>query len=410
MIDIKYVRENLNEVKRALDKKHTRFDLDGLLRLDDKRRKLLIKIEQLRAERNKCAKQKDIEAGRRIKQQLSKLELEYQKVETEFNQLMSSMHNIPDESVPHYKEGSKIIRKWGEPPKFDFKPKTHEELGEILDIIDVKRSAKVSGSRMGYLKKEAALLEFALVDYILDKLVDKKFIPIIPPVLVRERAMFGTGFFPTEKIEYYKTAEDDLYLAGTAEVPLCAYHADETLNEAQLPLKYIGFSTCFRREAGSYGKDTYGIFRVHQFDKLEMFVFAHPEHSWQEFEALQKIVEEIFQDLRLPYQVVNVSGGDIGAPNAKKYDTEVWLPGQGQYRELTSCSHDTDFQARRLNIRYRKKDGSTAFVHTLNSTACAIGRTIIAILENYQQKDGSVKIPKVLEKYCRFKEIKPEEY
>lgn len=406
MLDIKFIRENLKEVKKALSKKHTKFDLDKMLRLDGERKELMIQVENLRAERNKLAEKKDIEGGKKIKAKLEKLEPKLEKIEKEFNQLMSSMHNIPDKSVPHQKDGSKIVKKWGRIPKFDFKLKTHEELGQILDIIDVERAAKVSGSRMSYLKNEAALLEFALINYLFDKLLKQNFTPMLVPVLVREKAMVGTGFFPSEKVEYYKTAEDDLYLTGTAEVPLCSYHADEILDEKQLPLKYAGFSSCFRREAGSYGKDTYGIFRVHQFDKIEMFVFARPENSWQEFENLQEIVEEILQELGLPYQVVNMSGGDLGAPNAKKYDTEVWLPGQNKYRELTSCSHDTDFQARRLNIKYRKKDGSTFYIHTLNSTAAAIGRTIIAILENYQQKDGSVRIPEVLQQYTKFKEIK----
>jgi seryl-tRNA synthetase len=417
MLDIKYIRENLKEVKKALEKKHTKFDLDKLLKLDNQRRELLVKIENLRAEHNdlnkKIATTENTELKHRallIKKELRNLEPELEKVEKEFNERMAQIHNIPHESVPHHKEGSKIERTWGKKPKFDFKPKTHIELGKDLDIIDLERAAKVSGTRMGYLKNEGALLELALINWIVEKLVKKGFTPMVVPALVRERAMFGTGFFPTEKIEYYKMALDDLYLAGTAEVPLCAYHADEILDEKLLPLKYAGFSTCFRREAGSYGKDTYGILRVHQFDKIEMFIFTKPEESWQEFENLQKIVEEIVKDLELPYQVVNISGGDLGAPNAKKYDTEVWLPGQGRYRELTSCSHDTDFQARRLNIRYKSQisnlKSQILYVHTMNSTACAIGRTIIAILENYQQKDGSVKIPKILQKYTGFKEIK----
>lgn len=410
MLDIKYIRENLKEVKRALEKKHTKFDLDGLLKLDDKRRELLVKIEKLRAERNKLAisdkRLANRERAKKIKKELQNLEPKLDKAEKEFTKLMALIHNIPHESVPHWKKGSKVVRTWGKKPKFDFKLKTHIELGKDLDIIDIERAAKVSGTRMSYLKNEGALLELALVNWVTEKLLKKEFIPMVVPALVRERAMFGTGFFPTEKIEHYKMAEDNLYLAGTAEVPLCSYHADEILDEKQLPLKYAGFSTCFRREAGSYGKDTYGILRVHQFDKIEMFIFAQPENSWQEFENLQKIAEEILKELKLPYQVINMHGGDIGAPNAKKYDTEVWLPGQEKYRELTSCSHDTDFQARRLNIKYRKKDGTTTYVHTMNSTACAIGRTIIAILENYQQKDGSVKIPKVLQKYTGFKEIK----
>jgi len=406
MIDINYIRENLEKVKKALAKKHTSFDLNELLRWDDKRRKLLQTIEQLRAEKNKATQKRDIQTGKQIKQQLNKLELEYKKVDKKFVYLASLIHNIPDESVPHYKEGSQVIRKWGKPVNFTFKPKNHAELGKELGIIDVERAAKVSGSRMGYLKNEGALLEFAIINYLFEKLTKRNFIPMVVPVLVREEAMFGTGFFPTEKIEYYKTAEDNLYLAGTAEVSLCSYHANETLEEEQLPLKYLGFSSCFRREAGSYGKDTQGIFRVHQFDKVEMFVFTSPKTSWEEFEQLQKNVEDILQDLQLPYQVVNISGGDLGAPNAKKYDTEVWLPGQNRYRELTSCSHDTDFQSRRLNIKYHKRDGTTAYLHTLNSTAAAIGRTIVAILENYQKEDGSVEIPEVLQKYLGFREIK----
>jgi len=406
MLDIKFIRENLKEVKKALEKKHTKFDLEGLLKLDGKRHELLTKIENLRAERNILAKEKDIEGGKKVKVELEKLEPRLEKIEKEFNQKMVLLHNIPHQSVPHYKDGSKIERTWGKPPKFNYKPKTHIELGESLDIIDIKRAAKVSGTRFGYLKNEGALLEFALINWVIDTLLKKGFVPMVVPTLVSERAMFGSGFFPTERIEYYKMADDPLYLAGTAEVPLCAYHTDEILDEKELPKKYCGFSSCFRREAGSYGKDTYGILRVHQFDKIEMFIFAHPKNSWQEFENLQKNVEEILKELGLPYQVVNMHGGDIGAPNAKKYDTEVWLPGQGRYRELTSCSHDTDFQARRLNIKYRTKNGQTEFVHTMNSTAVAIGRTIIAILENYQQKDGSVKIPKVLQKYTKFKEIR----
>jgi len=410
MLDIKYIRENLAEVKKALAKKHARFKVDKLVSLDEKRRKLLSEIENLRAQRNKLVREKDIEGGRKIKRKLAKIEPKLKQIKDEFNQLMTLMHNIPDKSVPHYKEGSQIIRKWGEIPKFNFSPKTHDELGKILDIIDTERAAKVSGSRMGYLKNEAVILELALINYIFETLIKQGFIPMVVPVLVRERAMFGTGFFPNEKREYYKITEDDLYLVGTAEVPLCAYHADEILPEKILPLKYVGFSSCFRREAGSYGKDTYGIFRVHQFDKIEMFIFAHPKHSWQEFENLQKIVENILQELGLPYQVVNISGGDLGAPNAKKYDTEVWLPGQNKYRELTSCSHDTDFQARRLNIKFKsggkEKKEKIEYVYTMNSTAAAIGRTIVAILENYQQKDGTVKIPKVLQKYCNLKEIK----
>jgi len=272
--------------------------------------------------------------------------------------------------------------------------------------VDTERASRVSGSRFGYLKNEAALLEFALVRYALDQLIAKGFIPMIPPVLVKEEAMFGTGFFPAEETEYYATRLDDLYLVGTAEVPLCAYHVGEILEKEDLPLRYTGFSTCFRREAGTYGKDLGGIFRVHQFDKVEIFIFSAADSSWEEYESLRETMEEIMRGLGFHYRVMNMCTGDIGAPNAKKYDLEVWFPGQAMYRELVSCSHDTDFQSRRLNIRYRD-NGKIRFVHTMNSTACAIGRTLIAILENYQQADGTVLIPEVLRPYLGEEKIIP---
>jgi len=406
MLDIKFVRENSKLVKKALGKKHTVFDVEKLLKLDDARKPAQTEVEKLRHDLNEAAKNKDKEKGRLVKEALKQAEARLTEADHGFNDLAVLFHNIPHESVPSHKQGNQTIGTWGEKPKFDFKPKDHLALGEPLNIIDVKRAAKVSGTRFGYLKNQAVELEFALVRWIFDKLSKQGFTLMVPPVLVREQAMFGSGFFPTEKKEYYKTASDDLYLVGTAEVPLAAYHTDETLDRAKLPLRYAGFSTCFRREAGSYGKETRGIFRVHQFDKIEMFVFADPEKSWDEFEALAQISKEIFNDLGLHYRQVNMSGGELGAPNAKKYDFEVWLPSYNDYRELASCSNDTDFQARRLNIRYRDKSGKTGYVHTLNNTAIAIGRTIVAILEHYQQKDGSVVMPKVLLPYLSFKVIK----
>jgi len=413
MLDIKYLRENLTVAKKALAKRGEGLDLDAVLELEKQRRLLLQKVEKTRAQKNQLAQSAPSSAvmqkSLKLKERIKKQEAELKEVEELFYQKLASLPNLPHPSVPDYKEGTRIEKKWGQPRTFLFSARSHEELGEILDVIDIVRAGKVSGSRMGYLKNEAAFLEFALVRYLLDKLTKKGFIPMVVPVLVKERAMFGTGFFPTEKIEYYKMAEDDLYLAGTAEVALCAYHTDEILDEEKLPLRYLGFSSCFRREAGSYGRDTHGLFRVHQFDKVEMFVFASERDSWEEFEQLQNTVEEIMKDLQLPFQVVNIPANDLGAPNAKKYDTEVWFPSQKRYRELTSCSHDTDFQARRLNIRYRHKDGSLNYVHTLNSTASAIGRTIIALLENHQQEDGSVLIPKALQKYTGFAQILPKE-
>lgn len=423
MLDIKYIRDNLEEVKKALGKKHTEFDLEKLIELDDARIDILKRVEILRAEQNTLAKKKEKnERAIEIKQMLKDLEPQLAEAQESYLEEAAKMHNIPHESVPSKDEGNKVEKEWGEIPKFsakggsaaggDFAIKDHVELGKMLDIIDIERAAKVSGARFYFLKNEAALLEFALINFLIEKLTKKGFIGFIPPVLVKTEAMFGTGFFPAEKNEIYRVnpQEDNLYLVGTAEVPLASYHSDEVLNGEDLPKKYWGFSTCFRREAGSYGKDTKGIIRAHQFDKVEMFVFAKPDESWQVFDELVQINEEIFQDLGLPYRLVNISGGELGAPNAKKIDTEVWIPSQNEYRELTSCSHDTDFQARRLNIKYYRQtaDGrrQTEYVHTLNNTALAIGRTLVAILENYQQSDGSVKIPEALQKYTGFKEIR----
>jgi len=414
VLDIKYLKENLAEVKKALSKKHTKFNLEKVIALYDKKQVLLQKVEKLRARQNQFSRagnpsrQRRAEAGK-IKNEIKNQELKYKKADEQYKIEAILLHNIPDKSVPKKEQGNKIEKKWGRPRKFDFKIKDHEQLGRDLDIIDAERAAKVSGARFGYLKNEAVQLQFVLINYLFEKLTKKGFVLILPPVLVKERAMFGTGFFPTEKVEYYKTESDDMYLAGTAEVPLCAYHRDEILDGADLPKKYAGFSTCFRREAGTYGKDTKGIFRLHQFDKVEMFVFCQPQDSWKIFDQLVKINEEIFQELKLPYQLVNISGGELGAPNAKKIDAEVWFPSQKKYRELTSCSNDTDFQARRLNIKYRttnNKQQTTNFVHTVNDTALAMGRTIAAIIENHQQEDGSIRVPKVLQKYFRAKIIK----
>ncbi|MCX6806625.1 MAG: serine--tRNA ligase [Candidatus Berkelbacteria bacterium] len=416
MLDINYLRENLKEVEKALAKKHTKFDLEKLLKLDDKRRDLRQRIEDLRALQNKLAKEgksasRRTEKAVEIKNKIKKLEPDLASAETTYFDQAIKMHNIPDKSVPSKEQGNRIEKTWGKPPKFNFDIKSHEQLGKELDIIDIERGVKVSGTRFAYLKNEAVLLEFALVNYLIDKLSKKSFIPLMPPILVKEEAMFGTGFFPADRSEIYEVnpGEDSMYLIGTAEVPLAAYHTNEILDEKELPKKYWGFSTCLRREAGSYGQDTKGIIRVHQFDKIEMFVFSKPDESWKIFDELVKINEEIFQELELPFRLVNISGGELGAPNAKKIDTEVWIPSQAQYRELTSCSNDTDFQARRLNIKYKPQPSNlnpqTLYVHTLNDTALAVGRTIVAILENYQQKDGSVLIPKVLQKYTGFKKI-----
>ncbi len=407
MLDIKFIRQNIKIIENELSKRGTKVDISSLLSLDEERRKLIIKIEKLREEQNKGSKkiaepnEKTIKEMKKIKEEINKLNLLLTEKESQFQELMLKLPNIshPSVVVGPDESGNTVDHKWGEKPEFKFKPKDHLEIGEKLNLIDVKRAAKISGTRSVLLKNEAVLLEFALIKFITDLLIEKGFSLVIPPVLVKKEAMYGTGFFPAESNEYYKIEGEDLYLVGTAEVPLASMHMNETLNEKDLPLRYAGFSSCFRKEAGSYGKDTKGMFRVHQFDKIEMFVFSLPEKSWDEYNQLLKIAEEIFQKLDIHYQVVNICTGDLGAPNAKKLDIEAWFPGQNRYREVVSCSNDTDFQARRLGIKYNNGKGQKEYIHTLNSTACAFGRAIIAILENYQQEDGRVIVPKVLQSY-----------
>ena len=411
MLDIKFIRENLDKTKKALAKKGRDYDLEKILKLDDVKRDLQSRIEVLQAEANKLAKEgQRSDRAVEIKQMLKDLEPQLAEAkEALFNEL-AQIPNLPAEDVPQANEGDREEYKWGGIPKFDFEIKDHLALGESLDLIDMERAARVSGARFSYLKNEAVLLEFALINYLIEKLAKYGFKPMLVPDLVKEEAMFGTGFFPADKNEIYHVnpGEDDLYLIGTAEVPLASYHAGEILSDKELPIKYFGFSTCFRREAGSYGRDTRGIIRAHQFDKIEMFVYATPAQGWQIFEELYMINREIFEELGLPYHQININAGELGAPNAKKIDTEVWIPSQNTYRELTSCSNDTDYQARRLNCRYKNQEGKTELVHTLNDTALAIGRTLVAIMENYQQADGSIKVPEVLQKYTGFKEIRKE--
>ena len=310
--------------------------------------------------------------------------------------------NLPDPSAPDgmTEEDAEVLRVVGEPPDFDFEPRDHLEIGTELDLIDMERAARTSGSRFAYLKGELALLELALVQYAMRKLTGHGFRPVIPPVLVREQTMFWTGFLPTDRAQIYEIAGDDLYLVGTSEVSLAALHAEEILPADDLPLRYAGFSTCFRREAGAAGKDTRGIFRVHQFDKVEMFSFVDPSTSRDEHERLLAIEEEILTELEIPYRVVNIPVGDLGASAAKKYDCEAWLPGQQRYRELTSTSNTTDYQSRRMRCRSRTPaGGSPEPVHTLNGTAVAVGRTMLAIMENHQLPDGGFRVPSVLHNF-----------
>lgn len=406
MIDIHLLRKNPEKFKKGIEAKQLDPKLvDMVLELDEKRRKLLGEIEELRAKRNKLAKEQDIEKGKEVKTQLQKLEPELAKIKKEYKEKLYQIPNLPadDVKVGEGENENEVVRKWGE--KKESPAKNYLELGEDLDIIDVKRAAKVSGSRFGYLKGDAALLELALVQFAMKFLAKEGFIPIIPPSLIKKVSMRGMGYLEHGGEEdMYVFEKDDLVLVGTSEQSIGPMHMDEVLEEEDLPKRYISFSPCFRREAGSYGKDTKGILRVHQFDKVEMFSFTKPEDSEKEHEYLLSLEEKLFQALEIPYQVVKMCSGKLGAPAAKKYDLEAWMPGQGKYREVTSTSNTTDFQARRLNIKYQDK-GETKFVHMLNGTAFAIGRTIIAIIENYQQKDGSILIPEVLQKWVGKEKI-----
>jgi seryl-tRNA synthetase len=338
---------------------------------------------------------------RELAAEIKGLEEELAGVDERIEAVLPTLPNLPDPSAPDgmSEDDAELVREVGEPPQFDFEPRDHLDLGLSLDVIDMESAARASGSRFAYLKRELALLEFALVQFAFQKLVSKRFVPVVPPVLVREEALFWTGFLPTDRAQIYEIAGDDLFLVGTSEVTLAALHVDEILTASDLPLRYAGFSTCFRREAGAAGKDTRGIFRVHQFDKVEMFEFVHPDSSREEHELLLSIEEEILQELGLPYRVVNIAAGDLGASAAKKYDCEAWMPGQGRYREVTSCSNTTDYQARRLRARFRSADGGAPQpVHTLNGTAVAVGRMLIAIMENFQRADGTIAVPETLQK------------
>ncbi len=406
MIDINLIRTNPELVKKNNTTRNVTVDIDQILDLDNRYRALLTTVEQMRSERNKSPKGKPSEeelAKLKMTSELIKAhEAEIDTMKQQLDQLLLQLPNINHETtaIGRDDKGNKVERFVNQKPEFDFEPKEHFELGESLDLIDTERGARLSGSRFWYLKNELVSLQFAVMQYVSQKLIKKGFIPMIPPFLVKEQAMYGTGFFPAEKNEIYSVnpGEDNLYLIGTSEVPLVSYHTDEIIDVLN-PKRYFAYSSCFRREAGTYGKDTKGIIRGHQFDKLEMVIFAEPEQSWKEHDLILSLEEEIMTELGFHYQVINICSGDLGFPAAKKYDIEVWLPGQKQYRELTSTSNTTDFQARRLNIRHKDINGKNSFVHTLNGTASALGRTLIAIMENHQTKEGYIKVPAVLQPF-----------
>ncbi|MDA1337187.1 MAG: serine--tRNA ligase [bacterium] len=410
MLDLKYIRENPEKVEEGCKKKNVECDISKILELDKKKREFLQKIEELRAEQNKLGKG-SIEEATKLKTEVKKLEPQLQEVEGELYPLLALLPNMPQDDVPVGDESANVVlRQHGKIPKFDFEPKDHLELGEALNIIDVKRAVKLSGSRFAYIKREAALLEFALVQFAFKTAMKEGFIPVVPPVLVKKEAMQGMGYIDTKEdlAERYYFEKDKLFLVGTAEQAIGPLHQGEVFEEKELASRAIAFSTCFREEAGSYGKDTRGILRVHQFDKVEMFSFAHPEKSKEEHQFLVSLQEKLWQALEIPYQVVQLATGDMARPSASTIDIEAWMPGQNKYREVSSASNTTDFQARRLNIRFKTKEGKLEYVHMLNATAFAIGRTLIAIMENYQQKDGSIKIPKVLKGYIGKKEIQKQ--
>jgi seryl-tRNA synthetase len=397
MIDLRAARNDPEAFRLALARKGAAEVFDELLASDQAVREIQPRVEELRAARKIKGKPtpEQLAELERIKEELQSLEQQLAAAEARRKELLNRVPNPPDEATPDGStdEDAVEIRRWGEAPSFDFPIRDHLELA--AGGIDLERAAKVSGSRFAYRLGDVALLELALYRFSLDRLGSRGFTPVLPPVLVREDAMYGTGFFPTEEVNIYAVERDELFLVGTSEVPLAAMHGGEILDADHLPLRYAGYSTCFRREAGAAGKDTRGMFRVHQFDKVEMFVFTRPEWSREEHERLLEIEEELVQELELPYRVVNIAAGELGASAAKKYDIEAWFPSQERYREITSTSNTTDYQARRLEIRHRRDEKQLEPVHTLNGTAVT-GRAMLAIMENFQEEDGSVSVPDAL--------------
>jgi seryl-tRNA synthetase len=408
VLELKRIREDPDGVRAALQRRGERdaAGLDRVVSFDQRRRALLPELEGLRAEQNEAnariratsdeaERGREIEAMRAVAARAKELERELVAVELDLKEALAPLPNLPDPTAAPGPQ-DEVLREVGKVPAPSFEPRDHLALAG--EMIDMDRAANLSGSRFAYLKGDLVMLELALVRWALEKLRGRGFEPVIPPVLVRERALYGTGFLPDTEQQIYHVGEDDLYLLGTSEVALASLHDGEVIEAERLPLRYAGFSPCFRREAGAAGRDTRGIFRVHQFDKVEMFSFVSPEDSAAEHERILAIEEEILAELELPYRVVNIAVTDLGSSAAKKYDCEAWLPSQGRYRELTSCSNTTDYQARRLNIRMRREKG-TQTPHTLNGTAVAVGRTIVALLENGQQADGTVELPRALVAY-----------
>ena len=399
MIDVKAARADPDGYRAGLARRGGAADLDALLELDRRRVALIPQVEELRAKRKIKGKPtpEQIEEGQRIKARLEELDRELNEASAQMDALLARIPNLPDPTSPDgdTEDDAEVLREVGERPDFGFEPRDALELS--AGGIDVERAARMAGSRFAYRIGDVALTELALYRFVIDRVVAKGFVPVLPPVIANEKAMFGTGALPSDESNLYRLEGEQHYLTGTSEVALAALHMDDRLEEDELPRLYTAFSTNFRREAGAAGRDTRGMFRMHQFDKVEMFVFCRPEQSSEFHEQLLANEEEIVQALGLPYRVVNIAVGDLGAPAAKKYDIEAWFPTQGRYREVTSCSNTTDYQSRRLNVRARI-DGKLVHVHTLNGTGTT-ARSLLAIMENHQQEDGTVVVPEVLRQY-----------
>ena len=423
MLDLKLIRSDPERVKTALARRGAGAEVDELIVLDERRRALLPELEDAQAQRNAISKQigevkreggdasEQMAAVADLKQRIEAGKEELETLELAIRGLTLSLPNLPDPEAPDgmTEEDGVVVREVGEPPSFDFEPRDHLDIGTALGLIDMEAAAKLSGSRFAYLKGDLVMLELALVRFAIELVRAEGHEPVVPPVLVRKEALEGTGMLPGDREQIYEIEKDELFLTGTSEVGLAGLHANQILDADQLPLRYCGFSTNFRREAGAAGRDTRGIFRVHQFDKVEMFSFVEPDASTDEHERLLAIEERILTELEIPYRVLNVAVGDLGAPAAKKYDCEAWIPSQGRYRELTSCSNTTDYQARRLGSRYRPAGGESPLaVHTLNGTAVAVGRTMIALIENRQERDGGFSLPNTLHRYGSPARIAPK--
>lgn len=424
MLDIKNIITHLDYYKTGIEKKqYTTENLLKSVKIYEERNMILTELENTRAEQNILSKKlPSVSPEERsvmlvqmseLKKKIKEFSENEEMLSSELKKLLSSLPNPAKESVLEGKgeDDNKVMRSFGSKPLFTFSPKHHAELGKDLDLIDSEAGSKVAGSRFHFLKNELVLLQFALVQYAFEIIMKHGFMPMIPPFMVNQSSAYGTGYLESgheDEVYHINPGRDDLYLIGTSEVPNTAYLANEIIPEDQLPLKLVAYSSCFRREAGSGGKDTQGILRCHQFDKVEMGVFSLPENSEQEHEKLLQIEEEIWKGLGIHYQVVDICGGDLGGPAAKKYDIEAWMPGQNAYREVTSTSNCTDFQARRLNIRVKRKNGKNEILHTLNGTGIAIGRCLIAIMENFQTEKGTIIMPQVLEKWLNFTEISPK--